>query len=89
MLTGVIRILIMPWKLLDSAGSYIFNWLVGCSALLGPIAGIMIVDYWLIRRTRLDVPDLWDGRALRRRELGCVVRTWFRSGAERWASCVA
>lgn len=64
MLTGVIGILIMPWKLLDSAGSYIFNWLVGYSALLGPIAGIMIVDYWLIRRTRLDVPDLYrtDGR---------------------------
>jgi NCS1 family nucleobase:cation symporter-1 len=63
-LTGVIGILIMPWKLLDSAGSYIFNWLVGYSALLGPIAGIMIVDYWVIRRTRLEVPDLYrvDGR---------------------------
>jgi NCS1 family nucleobase:cation symporter-1 len=63
-ITGVIGILIMPWKLLDSAGSYIFNWLVGYSALLGPIAGIMIVDYWLIRGTELDVPDLYrvDGR---------------------------
>ena len=64
MLTGVIGI---PHHAVEAArqrGSYIFNWLVGYSALLGPIAGIMIVDYWLIRRTRLDVPDLYrtDGR---------------------------
>jgi len=63
-ITGVIGILIMPWKLLDSADTYIFNWLVGYSALLGPIAGIMVVDYWIVRRTELDVPDLYrvDGR---------------------------
>ena len=58
-ITGVIGILIMPWKLLASADTYIFNWLVGYSALLGPIAGIMVVDYWLIRRRELDVPDLY------------------------------
>ncbi|MFY9491798.1 MAG: NCS1 family nucleobase:cation symporter-1 [Mycobacterium sp.] len=59
LITGVIGILIMPWKLLADADAYIFNWLVGYSALLGPIAGIMVVDYWLIRRRQLDVPDLY------------------------------
>src|SRR3954471_325848 len=49
----------MPGKLLASADVYIFNWLVGYSALLGPIAGIMIADYWFLRRTELDVPDLY------------------------------
>jgi len=58
-ITGVIGIMIMPWKLLASADAYIFNWLVGYSALLGPIAGIMIVDYWYLRRRELDVPDLY------------------------------
>jgi NCS1 family nucleobase:cation symporter-1 len=54
----------MPWKLLASADAYIFNWLIGYSALLGPIAGIMIADYWLLRRKELDVADLYrpDGR---------------------------
>jgi NCS1 family nucleobase:cation symporter-1 len=59
LITGILGIVMMPWKLLSSAEAYIFNWLVGYSALLGPIAGIMVVDYWLIRRTELDVPDLY------------------------------
>jgi nucleobase:cation symporter-1, NCS1 family len=59
LITGILGILMCPWLLLKSAGSYIFTWLVGYSALLGPIAGIMVVDYWLIRRTELDVPDLY------------------------------
>ena len=58
-ITGVLGILIMPWKLLASADTYIFDWLVGYSALLGPIAGIMIADYWILRRKELDVPDLY------------------------------
>src|SRR3569832_1327888 len=49
----------MPWKLLASADTYIFNWLVGYSALLGPLAGIMLADYWIVRRRELDVPDLY------------------------------
>lgn len=59
MITATIAILMMPWKLLASSGSYIFVWLAGYSALLGPIAGILIADYWLIRRTRLAVDDLY------------------------------
>ena len=59
MITAAIGILIMPWKLLETTGGYIFVWLVGYSALLGPIAGILIADYWLIRRTRLAVEHLY------------------------------
>jgi len=50
LITGICGILIMPWKLMSSADIYIFEWLVGYSALLGPIAGIMIVDYWILRK---------------------------------------
>jgi NCS1 family nucleobase:cation symporter-1 len=58
-ITAIVGILIMPWKLLATTGGYIFVWLAGYSALLGPIAGILIADYWLIRRTRLVVDDLY------------------------------
>lgn len=61
-ITGVIGILIMPWKLLASADTYIFEWLVGYGGLLGPIAGIMIADYWIVKRGELDVPDLYRPR---------------------------
>ena len=50
----------MPWKLLESTQGYIFVWLTGYGALLGPVAGILITDYWLLRRTRLDVEALYD-----------------------------
>jgi NCS1 family nucleobase:cation symporter-1 len=59
LITGVLGIVMMPWKLLASADTYIFNWLVGYSALLGPIAGIMIADYWIVRRCSLEVADLY------------------------------
>jgi NCS1 family nucleobase:cation symporter-1 len=59
MITATIGVLMMPWKLLASSGGYIFVWLAGYSALLGPIAGILIADYWLIRRTQLNVEDLY------------------------------
>jgi nucleobase:cation symporter-1, NCS1 family len=59
LITGILGILMMPWKLLATAGTYIFSWLVGYSALLGPIAGIMIADYFLLRRRELDVAELY------------------------------
>jgi NCS1 family nucleobase:cation symporter-1 len=59
LITGVIGILMMPWKLLSDFQAYIFGWLVGYSGLLGPVAGILIVDYWIIRRQRLNVRDLY------------------------------
>jgi len=59
LITGVVGILMMPWKLMTDFSSYIFGWLVGCSALLGPIAGIMIFDYYLVRKRRLTLEDLY------------------------------
>jgi NCS1 family nucleobase:cation symporter-1 len=59
LITGVVGILMMPWKLLRDFSSYIFGWLVGCSALLGPIAGIMICDYYVLRHRLLKVEELY------------------------------
>jgi NCS1 family nucleobase:cation symporter-1 len=59
LITGVIGVMMMPWKLLSDFSSYIFGWLVGYSGLLGPIAGVMIADYFLVRRSRLRVDDLY------------------------------
>ena len=58
-ITGVIGVLMMPWKLVADPSGYIFTWLVGYSALLGPIAGILIADYFVLRRTQLDVEALY------------------------------
>src|SRR5712691_7615676 len=59
MITGVVGVLMMPWKLLGDYSSYIFGWLVGYSGLLGPIAGTMIADYFLVRGRSLNVDDLY------------------------------
>ncbi len=59
LITGVIGILIFPWKLLSDFNQYIFTWLVGYSGLLGSIAGVMLTDYYLLRRARLNVADLY------------------------------
>ncbi|NND44190.1 MAG: NCS1 family nucleobase:cation symporter-1 [Xanthomonadales bacterium] len=63
-ITGVIGIVMMPWKLLADPSGYIFTWLIGYSALLGPVIGIILVDYFLVRGTELDIVDLYrnDGR---------------------------
>jgi NCS1 family nucleobase:cation symporter-1 len=58
-ITAIIGFLIMPWKLLASAGTYLFIWLIGYSALLGPIGGVMIADYFFLRKRRLVVADLY------------------------------
>jgi NCS1 family nucleobase:cation symporter-1 len=58
-ITAGIALVMMPWKILESTQGYIFTWLIGYSALLGPIAGIMIVDYYLIRKTELNVEHLY------------------------------
>ena len=58
-ITGVIGVLMMPWKLLANPESYIFDWLIGYSALLGPIGGILIADYYVIRRRELDLAALY------------------------------
>ncbi len=57
-LTGLIGIAIMPWKLLESGDRYI-GWLIGYSAFLGPVAGVFVADYWIVRRARLALADLY------------------------------
>lgn len=59
LITGIIGILIMPWKLLSDPSGYIFNWLGTYSAFLGPIAAVIICDYWIINKTRLNLKDLY------------------------------
>ncbi|WP_394760459.1 NCS1 family nucleobase:cation symporter-1 [Phenylobacterium sp.] len=59
-ITAAAGALIMPWKLLESTHGYIFVWLGGYGSLLGPIAGIIMVDYWILRRARLEVAALYD-----------------------------
>jgi NCS1 family nucleobase:cation symporter-1 len=62
LITAVIGILMMPWKLMGSMGSYIFTWLIGYSGLMGAIGGIMICDYWILRRQKLDLRELFNPR---------------------------
>ncbi len=66
--TGIIGILLMSWELLKKLGwiesdisleSLYSNWLIGYSSLLGPISGIMIVDYFLVKKQRFELPDLY------------------------------
>ena len=59
MITAVIGIVMMPWRLYNNAAAYIFTWLIGYGALLGPVAGIMIADYFVVRRGELVLNDLY------------------------------
>jgi NCS1 family nucleobase:cation symporter-1 len=59
LITGVVGICMMPWRLLSDFSVYIFGWLVGYSGLLGPVAGVMIADYFILRRARLKLDDLY------------------------------
>jgi NCS1 family nucleobase:cation symporter-1 len=59
LITGVIGILIQPWQLVANAEVYINKWLIPYSSLLGAVGGILIADYYLLRRTRLDLPGLY------------------------------
>ncbi len=60
MITAFIGILMMPWYLYNNLSAYIFTWLIGYSALLGPIAGIMLCDYFVIRKATLNVDALYN-----------------------------
>ncbi|MCY4745144.1 NCS1 family nucleobase:cation symporter-1 [Pelomonas sp. UHG3] len=84
LIAAVIGLLFMPWKLLATSGGYLFTWLGGYGTLLGAIAGILLTDYYLIRRTELNSADLyrrggayeysggWNGRALLALALGVL-----------------
>ncbi|MGD9561608.1 MAG: NCS1 family nucleobase:cation symporter-1 [Pyrinomonadaceae bacterium] len=80
LITGIIGILMQPWKLLADPSGYIFGWLVGYSGGLGSIAGVLIADYWLVRGKELKLGDLyrtrgtyagWNWRAVAATLLGC------------------
>jgi len=59
-ITGIIGVLILPWKLIASPDGYIFTWLIAYSSLLGPVGGIMIADYFFIRKKNLVAADLYN-----------------------------
>jgi NCS1 family nucleobase:cation symporter-1 len=71
-ITALIGIVSFPWKLYEDVGAYIFTWLVGYGSLLAAFGAVMIADYWLIRRTRLDVAELY--------RPGPGGRYWFANG---------
>lgn len=70
MITGVIGVLIQPWRLISDPHVYIYGWLDFYGGVLAAVAGVLIAGYWVLARTRLDLPDLYrrDGRY------------WFRHG---------
>jgi NCS1 family nucleobase:cation symporter-1 len=59
LLTGILATLMMPWRLLENSHRYIDGWLLGYSGGLGSIAGVLICDYWILRRTRLELVELY------------------------------
>ncbi|CAN5131178.1 NCS1 family nucleobase:cation symporter-1 [soil metagenome] len=63
-ITALLGVVSFPWVLFDNVGAYIFTWLVGYGSLLGAIGAVMIADYWILRRRRLDLVELYkmDGR---------------------------
>jgi NCS1 family nucleobase:cation symporter-1 len=82
LITGILGILIQPWKLLADPSGYIYTWLLGYSGGLGSIAGVLVVDYWLVRRCELRLEDLylpsgiyrgWNLRAIVATAVGCAL----------------
>jgi NCS1 family nucleobase:cation symporter-1 len=64
LITAIVGIAMMPWKLYSDAAAYIFTWLIGYSGMMGAIGGILIADYWLLRKQKLALRELFvtDGR---------------------------
>jgi NCS1 family nucleobase:cation symporter-1 len=85
LITGILGIAIQPWRLLADPSGYIFLWLVGYSGGLGSIAGVLIADYWVVRKKRLALEDLylsdgayryasgWNWKAVAATLLGCAL----------------
>lgn len=59
LITAALGIVMMPWKLYADAAAYIFTWLIGYSSLMGAVGGILIADYWILRKRELSLPDLF------------------------------
>src|SRR5207248_3209345 len=82
LMTGLLGIAIQPWKLLADPSGYIYTWLLGYSGGLGSIAGVLIADYWIVRRRELQIEDLylsdgiyrgWNARAIAATAIGCAL----------------
>src|SRR5205814_800984 len=82
LITGIVGIVIQPWKLLADPSGYIFTWLLGYSGGLGSIAGVLVADYWIVRRRELRLEDLylldgvyrgWNLRAIGATAIGCAL----------------
>jgi len=58
-IAGIIGLLLRPWELVADPSGYFFKWLIGYGALLGPIGGIMIADYFVVRRRKLNLQGLY------------------------------
>jgi NCS1 family nucleobase:cation symporter-1 len=65
-ITAVIGTIMLPWRLMATASDYVFLWLGTIGIVLGPVAGIMIADYWWVRRCKLSVPDLYNANGIYR-----------------------
>ena len=63
-ITAVLGVAMMPWKLYADASAYIFTWLLGYSSLMGALGGILIADYWVLRKQQLSVADLFREQGL-------------------------
>lgn len=59
LITGLVGVLMQPWRLIADPHGYIFVWLQGYSGGLGSIAGVLIADYWILRKTKLELADLY------------------------------
>lgn len=59
LVTALLGIAFQPWRLLASSEDFVYTWLIGYSALMGPITGVMIADYYLVKKMELDVDDLY------------------------------
>ncbi len=78
LITGILGLLAQPWKLLADPDQYVVNWLVGYSGGLGAIAGVLIVDYWIVRKCKLELADLY-----------LTEGTYKYSGGWNWCAVVA
>jgi NCS1 family nucleobase:cation symporter-1 len=78
LITGVVGVLIQPWRLISDPNIYIFSWLGFYGGVLGAVAGVLIAGYWLRDRTQLSLPDLYQDSG----------RYWF-SGGWNWRAVVA
>src|ERR687894_2384997 len=80
LITAVIGIVSFPWQLYEDVGAYIFTWLVGYGSLLASFLAVMVVDYWLLRRARLNLAELY--------RPGPGGEYWY-SGGYNWSALIA